>query len=149
MSRIYVALDLETTGFSPDRDMILEIGAVKFRIPPDPADDPIIDRWTTLINPGRSIPYRITRLTGIADSDVARAPRLAHVLDELRAFIGNYPVVGHNVAFELSFLQRHGILVGQATLDTFELASVLLPEATRYSLGELARHLGMEFTGWH
>jgi predicted DnaQ family exonuclease/DinG family helicase len=149
MSRIYVAVDLETTGLYPDRDVILEIGAVKFRVPPVPGSDPIIDRWTTLVNPGRSIPYRITRLTGITQEDVERAPPVTDVLQQLRRFVGNYPVVGHNVRFELAFLQRHGLLVGQAHLDTFELASILLPDAPRYSLDKLATYLELDFEGWH
>src|SRR5687768_4255657 len=138
MSRIYVAVDLETTGLAAERDAILEIGAVKFRVPTTPGDTPaIVDRWTTLVHPDRPVPYRITRLTGISQAEVERAPRLSQVLDELRSFIGNYPVIGHNVAFELAFLQRHGLLMGQAHLDTFELASILLPDAPRYSLGQL------------
>lgn len=149
MSRIYVAVDLETTGFSAERDEILEIGAVKFRVPVPPGEDPVIARWTTLVHPGRPIPYRISRLTGITQEELTHAPPLARVLDDLRDFIGNYPVVGHNVAFELAFLQRHGLLVGQAHLDTFELASLLLPAAPRYSLGQLAAFLGITFEGWH
>ncbi len=149
MSRIYVALDLETTGFSAHRDAILEIGAVKFRVPTEEGAEPIIDRWSTLVNPGRPIPYRITRLTGITNEDVLHAPRLPEVLDTLRAFVGNYPVIGHNVAFELAFLQRQNLLQGQAHLDTFELASILLPDAPRYSLGQLASYLQLEFEGWH
>jgi predicted DnaQ family exonuclease/DinG family helicase len=149
MSRIYVAVDLETTGLYPDRDVILEIGAVKFRVPPVPGSDPIIDRWSTLVNPGRSIPYRITRLTGITQQEVERAPPLTDGLQHLRRFVGNYPVIGHNVRFELAFLQRHGLLVGQAHLDTFELASILLPDAPRYSLEKLATYLELDFEGWH
>jgi DNA polymerase-3 subunit epsilon/ATP-dependent DNA helicase DinG len=150
MSRIYVALDLETTGFSPERDAILEIGAVKFRVPTHPDESAAItDRWSTLVHPDRPIPYRIRRLTGITQAEANRAPRLPQVLDELRAFVGNYPVVGHNVAFELAFLQRHNLLKGQAHLDTFELSSILLPDAPRYSLGQLASYLTIEFDGWH
>ncbi|MCB0076988.1 MAG: DEAD/DEAH box helicase family protein [Anaerolineales bacterium] len=149
MSRIYVAIDLETTGLSPERDAIIEIGAVRFRIPESPTDDPFIERWQTFVNPGRPIPYRTSELTGIRDEDVARAPALPDALDELRRFVGNYPVIGHNVAFELAFLQKHGLLEGQASVDTFELASLLLPDAPRYSLGELAAYLGLEFDGWH
>ncbi len=149
MSRIYVAVDLETTGFSAERDTILEIGAVKFRVPTTPDEEPILERWTTLVNPGRSVPYRISRLTGISDEEVARAPRLHEVLDTVRTFVGNYPVIGHNVAFELAFLQRQGVLLGQASVDTFELASILLPDAPRYSLGKLASYLELDFEGWH
>ena len=77
MSRILVSLDLETTGLDPQRDAIIEIGAVKFR------GDEVLDTFSTLINPGRAIPPKITDLTGIADRDVATAPRLFDVLPRL------------------------------------------------------------------
>lgn len=149
MSRIYVAVDLETTGFSPERDAILEIGAVKFRVPEHPDEDPIIERWQTLVHPGRPIPHRISQLTGITQADLDHAPPLHRVIDEFRAFVGNYPVIGHNVGFELAFLQKQNVLVGQAHLDTFELASLLWPYAPRYTLGDLATFIGVPFEGWH
>lgn len=149
MSRIYVAVDLETTGFSPERDAILEIGAVKFRVPTHPDEEAVIERWQTLVHPGRPIPHRISQLTGITQAELDHAPPLSRVLDDFRAFVGNYPVVGHNVGFELAFLQKHNVLVGQAHLDTFELASLLWPYAPRYTLGELAAFIGMPFEGWH
>ncbi len=77
MSRIYVAVDLETTGFSPERDAILEIGAVKFRVPGHPDEEPVIERWQTLVHPGRPIPHRISQLTGITQSELDHAPPLA------------------------------------------------------------------------
>ena len=119
MSRIYVAVDLETTGLAAESDAILEIGAVKFRLPTKADEKPIISRWSTLVNPGRPIPYNISRLTGITQEELDQAPPLDKVLQEFRQFVGNYPVVGHYVAFELSFLQRQDTLVGQAHLDTF------------------------------
>ena len=64
MPRTYVALDLETTGLSPDKDAIIEVGAVKFR------DGEIVEEFATLVNPGRPIPPEITMLTGITDRDV-------------------------------------------------------------------------------
>lgn len=148
MSRIYVALDLETTGLHVDRDAIIEIGAVKFRVGAE-ADNATIASWSTLVNPGRPIPYRTSRLTGITQQEVDRAPRLGAVLEELAAFVGNYPVVGHNIAFDLAFLRRHNCLLGNASLDTFELASILLPQAPRYSLAQLAAHLELELESHH
>ncbi|MGB0384769.1 MAG: helicase C-terminal domain-containing protein [Ardenticatenaceae bacterium] len=149
MSRIYVAVDLETTGLAAESDAILEIGAVKFRLPTQIDEEPIIARWSTLVNPGRPIPYNISRLTGITQDELDQAPSLKKVLGDFSAFVGNYPIVGHYVPFELSFLQRQGALIGQAHLDTFELASLLLPTAPRYSLGQLAAFLDITFDDWH
>lgn len=142
MPRIYVALDLETTGLQADRDAIIEIGAVKFR------GDEILDEWSSLINPGRPLPHKIARLTGIHPREVERAPALAQVLPRLAHFIGDLPVVGHNIQFDCQFLQRAGLNVS-AALDTFELARILMPYASRYSLGRLMDELGIRFVNRH
>ena len=135
MTRIYVALDLETTGLDSQRDSILEIGAVKFR------GDQVLDTFSSLINPGRSIPPKITELTGIDDGMVQNAPSLWSVLPRLAAFTRDLPVVGHNIAFDLSFLRRHQVLAPNDSLDTFELAGILVPHEERYSLGKLTEAL--------
>lgn len=137
MHRTYVALDLETTGLDIERDSILEIGAVKFR------GKEVLGTWSSLINPLRPIPYRITQLTGIRDEDVREAPPLGAVLPDLVRFVGNAPIVGHSVQFDLGFLARQGILTNAEAIDTFELASILVPHAPRYSLDVLAQTLGM------
>lgn len=142
MPRLYVALDLETTGLQADRDAIIEIGAVKFR------GDEILGEWSSLINPGRPLPHKIARLTGIHPRDVERAPALAQVLPRLAHFIGDLPVVGHNIQFDCNFLQRAGLTVS-AALDTFELARILMPYASRYSLGRLMDELGIRFVNRH
>src|SRR5574338_420006 len=99
-----VAVDIETTGLEADRDAIIEIGAVRFN------GRRIEDEFSTLINPGRHIPEFITNLTGIDDPMVRQAPRLKDVLEELEAFIRDLPVVGHNVRFDVGFLQRANLL---------------------------------------
>ena len=138
-----VALDIETTGLDPDRDLIIEIGAVRFK------DHRIEDEWSTLINPGRHIPPFITQLTGITDQMVLQAPPISAILSDLTAFIGNAPVLGHNVRFDLSFLRRHGILRLNEVMDTYELAGILLPGAGRYNLGALAQALGVPLPATH
>lgn len=135
MRRIYAAVDLETTGLDPERDAILEIGAVKFR------GEEVLGTWSSFVNPHRPVPYKITQLTGIADEDVQNAPPLHKVLPEVVAFVGQVPVVGHNVQFDLGFLARHGVLTSAKAIDTFELASILMPHAPRYSLSVLASTL--------
>ena len=143
MPQVYVAIDLETTGLSPEHDAIIEMGAVRFR------SDRVLDSWSTLVNPRRPIPIKIQYLTGIAQADVQGAPSLQKALAELRSFAGDHPVVGHNVSFDLNFLHRQGVLMQNLPLDTFELASILLPEAPRYSLGALADRLGISLPTRH
>jgi predicted DnaQ family exonuclease/DinG family helicase len=143
VSRTYVALDLETTGIDPDRDAIIEIGAIKFE------GDRVIDTWTSLVDPARPLPYRIQYLTGITPADLNGAPSLFDVLPEVGAFVGTHPVVGHSVPFDLAFLRRHGALVNNDPIDTFELASLLMPHAARYSLVQLASELDIELSSAH
>lgn len=143
MPQVFVAVDLETTGLSPEHDAIMEIGAVRFR------PDRVLDSWSTLVDPQRPIPFKIQHLTGISQADVAGAPSLSQALAELSRFAGNHPVVGHNVSFDLAFLNRHGALLRNPPVDTFELASILLPEAPQYSLGALADRLGISLPVRH
>ena len=143
MPRTYVALDLETTGLQAERDAIVEIGAVKFR------GDQVIDTWSSLVNPNRPIPHKIERLTGIAQNQVERAPSLHSVLPALVRFVGEHPIVGHNIRFDLAFLQRAGVTAPPPALDTFELACILMPYASRFSLGKLMDELGIEFPTRH
>ncbi len=138
-----VALDIETTGLDPDQDAILEIGAVRFN------DHRVEAEWTTLINPGRRIPPFITQLTGITDQMVLQSPNIHEVLPDLQAFVGDDPILGHNVGFDLGFLRRFGILRHNDLVDTYEMAAVLLPTASRYNLGALAQGLGIPAPGAH
>ena len=138
-----VALDIETTGLDPDKDAVIEIGAVRF------TDKRLENEWSTFVNPGRRIPPFITNLTGITDQMVLRAPDIHDVLADLEAFVGNAPVLGHNVRFDLSFLRRHGILRNNTVLDTYEMAAVLLPGASRYNLGSLTQALGVLYPATH
>src|SRR5512135_3440933 len=100
MPRIYVALDLEFTGLNPEHDAILEVGAVKFR------GDEVLDTWSCLINPGRALPIKGERLTGITQADIERAPSFRSMLPSFTRFVGEYPIVGHTVSVDLAFLQR-------------------------------------------
>ncbi len=138
-----VAIDIETTGLNADRDAIIEIGAVKFK------GHRVEDEWASLINPNRHIPEFITGLTGINDAEVRNAPRLTDVLHELEVFVGDAPIVGHNVRFDLGFLQRSGLFEFNEVIDTYELSSVLMPTASRYNLGALGKQLGILLPATH
>jgi DNA polymerase-3 subunit epsilon/ATP-dependent DNA helicase DinG len=138
-----VAIDIETTGLDSSKDAIIEIGAVRFK------DHRIEDEFSTLLNPGRHIPEFITQLTGISDEMVRQAPRIQDVLEELDAFVADSTILGHNVRFDLSFLQKQRILQYNEVIDTYELASVLLPTASRYNLGALGQLLGIPLPATH
>lgn len=138
-----VALDIETTGLDNVNDAIIEIGAVRFN------GQRIEREWSTLIHPGRRIPPFITQLTGITDQMVLQAPPIRAVIHDLERFIGDAPILGHNVGFDLGFLRRHGILGNNDTLDTYEMAAVLLPGASRYNLGALAQALNILLPATH
>lgn len=143
--RVYVALDLETTGLDAKRDQIIEIGAVRFQ------GNRILEQFITFVNPGRAIPLRIQQLTGIRNSDVAKAPAMTDVVPELLAFVGSdvTAVVAHNAGFDMGFLRAGGINFQRPVLDTFELATILLPNAGSYSLGELCRTLQIPLPDAH
>src|SRR5215207_9544447 len=138
-----VAIDIESTGLSEERDAIIEIGAVKFK------GHRVEAEWTSLINPGRHIPEFISGLTGISDVEVRTAPSYRSIAQDLQAFVGDAPVVGHNVRFDLGFLQKAGILQYNEVIDTYELASVLMPTASRYNLGALGKQLGILLPATH
>ena len=134
----WVALDLETTGLSPDGDEIIEVGAVKFQ------GDEELDSYTSLVNPYRSLDSFIRRYTGISQEDVDGAPPFSDVAPRLAAFIGSAPVVGHNIGFDLDFLRSGGLPLTNPRTDTWDMAFVLLPRHRDYSLDKLAAALGIE-----
>ena len=138
-----VAIDIETTGLDSQSDSIIEIGAVRFN------GHRVEDEWTTLINPNRPIPGPITALTGISNEMVRNSPALRSVLPGLVDFVGDATVLGHSVHFDLSFLQRSNILLNNEVVDTYELASVLMPTASRYNLGGLAAQLNILLPATH
>ncbi len=138
-----VSLDIETTGLDPVTDAIIEIGAVRFR------NSRQVDEWSQLVNPGRPLSRFITQLTGITDEMLSRAPRITEVLQSLEDFVGDVPIVGHRVEFDLSFLRRKGLFGENQPLDTYDLAAVVLPDAGRYGLGALANLLKVPLVNAH
>ena len=133
LERTYVALDLETTGLDKDRDRIIQVGAVKFR------GDQVLDIFDTFVNPGRPIPDFIQRLTGIRPEQVSRAPFFSSIRHQLDTFLEGLPVVGHNIRFDLDFLDREGLSLPNPSYDTWDLASFLLPRNPEYNLQSLIR----------
>jgi DNA polymerase-3 subunit epsilon/ATP-dependent DNA helicase DinG len=139
----YVALDLETTGLEPDRDEIIEVAAIRFDA------GGVIDRFHSLVNPGRALEYRIALLTGIDQAELRAAPHFSSIAREVEEFIGLDPIVGQNPGFDTAFLERNGVQIFAPSFDTFDLASLLLPSLRERSLGAIADHLGIPFETRH
>ncbi|MCJ7625538.1 MAG: hypothetical protein MUO76_18755 [Anaerolineaceae bacterium] len=138
-----ISLDLETTGLNPKSDAIIEIGAVRFN------GQRVEEEFSTLINPEKLIPREITSLTGITNEMVRNAPKIYEILPKLSAFTGIHPILGHNVQFDLSFLQQYKVLLDNDTIDTYEMASVLLPTSSRYNLEALGLAHGIPVRNSH
>lgn len=133
-----VALDLETTGLYAEQDAILEIAAIKFQ------GDTVIDTFESFVAPGRAIPFRVQRLTGITPELIVGAPHFETIAKKLQNFLSDLPIVGHSIPFDASFLRRRGIARTNPLIDTFELATVLLPSLASYNLGQVAETLGVQ-----
>lgn len=147
----FAVVDLETTGLSPRRAAILEIGAVRVE------GLRLTSRFETLVRPDRPVPPAITALTGIDTAMVASAPPPGEALRGLRAWLGaapGAPFVAHNARFDEGFvrrgLARHGLgALEIPVLCTCKLARRLAPELGRFGLDRLAAGLGIRVTRRH
>ncbi len=143
MGRVYVAVDLETTGFNAERDSIIELGGVRFR------DGEVLEAFSTVVNPGRAVPRAILQLTGISQAEIDEAPPLANVAAAFRRFIGDAPLVGHNIGFDAAFLKANNLMAFNPQVDTWELAVILFPGLASYKLGRVAEALGIPLENAH
>ena len=115
----------------------------------------IIDEFSTLVNPGRTIPYGASAVNHIYDEMVADAPEFEEVLPLFLAFIGNDILVGHNIAaFDMKFLYRDfekymGLILPNDFVDTLRLAKIVFPDWKHRRLGDLANYYGISTVGAH
>ncbi len=143
----YVVFDLETTGFSPVKDKIIEIGAVKVE------QGKITDKFSTFVNPKVPIPFQITQLTGITDEMVLEAPDIGAVLPEFLAFVGDAALVAHNASFDVGFIEQNcryqDIMPDFTYVDTVAMARILLPTLSKYKLNVVANALHISLENHH
>ncbi len=143
----FVVFDIETTGFSPDKNRIIEIGAVKLE------NGKITDRFSTFVNPSVPIPYDIEKLTGISDEMVAGAPSIESVMPEFIEFSAGAVMVAHNAEFDMSFMKKNadplGLSLERTVIDTVSLARILLPNMKRYRLDSIAKALHIPLDNHH
>jgi len=142
----FVVFDVETTAMKPENGYIVDIAALRVR------DGQVVDRFDSLVNPGRTIVGH--QVHGISDADVASAPTAADILPKFAEWVGDAPLVAHNVAFDLPFVLRHlpndAKWEPKAIYDTLEVAYQLYPDAGSWKLPDLIRFVfGREHAAAH
>ena len=143
----FVVFDIETTGFSPVNNRIIEIGAVKV------SGGEIVDRFSTFVNPKVPIPFEIEKLTGISDEMVMDAEEIEEVLPKFLDFCQGCVMVAHNAGFDMSFImencRRQGYSDDFTYVDTVGIARVLLPDQAKHTLDAVAKTLGVSLENHH
>ncbi|HHV71663.1 MAG TPA: hypothetical protein GXX38_03500 [Clostridia bacterium] len=145
--REFVALDLETTGLNPRFDKIIEIGAVKVK------NAQIIAKFSSLINPQIEIPRLITDLTGITTEMVKDAPLIEHILPSFLNFIGELPIIAHNINFDLGFIKHNVKKINQeicnSTVDTLWICRKMFPQLQDHKLKTITDYLQIKLENHH
>lgn len=144
----YIALDLETTGFSPEMNEIIETGAYKVR------KGVVVDKFITFVKPVMYIPVSVQTLTGISMEDVDDAEPIEVVLPEFFEWCESLPFLGHNLKFDYSFLRTKGRYMGldfslggsRQGICTLSLARKLL-NLDNNTLGDLAAYFRVNLIG--
>ncbi|NWF89450.1 MAG: GIY-YIG nuclease family protein [Ignavibacteriaceae bacterium] len=136
----FCVLDVETTGLSPQYNNIIELGIVRVK------NLKIVDRFHSVINPGREIPAFITGLTGITNEEVYDAPFFEDIVDKVIEFIGEDVIAGHNLSFDKSFLKREFNYCGRSepknpNLCTLKVSRRIFPMLSSKSLGAVSSFL--------
>ena len=143
----FVVFDLETTGFSPSKNQIIEIGAVKV------VNGCIAQRFSTFVNPKVPIPFEIEQLTSINDDMVLDAPVIDEILPKFMDFCQDAVMVAHNADFDMSFIKHNcstqGLECEKTVLDTVALSRVLLPSLNRFKLDTVAKALNISLAHHH
>ncbi|MEE1243725.1 PolC-type DNA polymerase III [Frisingicoccus sp.] len=141
MMTSYVCFDLETTGLSPDRDEIIEIGAVKVD------EGKVVDRFMCFVKPDTPISSMVTSITGITNEMTADAGPTDRIIYDFVEFCEDYPVVGHNLMFDYRFMSRYAkkyyMTFERSGVDTLKVARKVLPDLPSKSLESLCAYYGI------
>ena len=145
----YVVFDLETTGLSPFKDEIIEIGAVKVD-----KEGQIVDTFTTLVKPARPVSEFIRNLTGISNEMLADAPSIYTALPRFNDFVGDATVIGHNVTFDIAFVQQKAKIYQDIKflnpyIDTLTLTRKVYPGLKSYKLQDLIKEYNLKTYAAH
>ena len=148
MTDTFAVIDFETTGLSPQQgDRAIEIGVAVFD------GDRVVDTYQSLMNPGVEVPYFIEELTGISQEMVEDSPASTTVMREVRAIIGDLPIVAHNASFDRNFyvaeLEKIGRYYDDPFLCTMLIGRRLYPNSPNHKLATLAALNNINTAGHH
>lgn len=146
-SKEFIVIDFETTGLNYTFDRIIEIAAVKY------VDGIVAERFTSLVNPLIKIPREATEINHITDDMVSEAPTERYIIPQLIEFLSDSLIVGHNVNFDLNFLevaaQRYGYNVKYNYIDTLSISRKIFQGLPNHKLSTIADYLGFDTKSLH
>lgn len=143
----YCSLDIEATGFDPEFNQIIELGFVIFDVTGNKLE--VIEKWDQVFNPGIQVEAKILGLTGITEQELLDAPEFASSFDFLQDKLKDVVLVGHNIKFDIAFLEKNGIKLLDQHIDTLDLVQVLLPSYPSYNLENVMHGLGISQKNAH
>ncbi len=144
----FVAIDIETTGLNHEKDEIIEVAAIKFE------KGAAIEKYESFIKPKKDLPKFIQYLTHISPAQLKNAPPAGVVLKELRSFIGDSTIVGHNIGFDTGFINQNLIRTGELPLanrnwDTADLSRIYFPFTSDHKLSTMVDEFGIVLENAH
>ena len=144
----YVVLDIETTGFSAQKDSIIELSALRV------LDNKVVEEFSELVNPECYVSSYISNLTGIQPEMLYAADRIFDVLGRFVDFVSDDIIIGHNVTFDINFINSNkqlcfGSGFDNDYIDTLKLARRFLPQLNSHKLGIIARYFSFNTDGMH
>lgn len=144
----YIVLDVETTGLDVYKERMIEFAAVKL------VGGKITDTFETLINPEQPIRYSSYLIHNISQEMVEDAPKLPEIMPKILDFIGDYPIVGHNVVFDYNFINHaskivYGKEIANRTIDSQALFKEVFPDEVSHGLEALMNRMGVEYSTRH
>ncbi|EKE04677.1 MAG: DNA polymerase III PolC [uncultured bacterium] len=145
---IKIVLDIETTGLDYRREKIIEFAGVKL------VNNQIVEEYETLINPKQEIRHSSIKIHGITEEMVADAPTIEEVMPKILDFIKDYPIIGHNVIFDYSFLNQasrdlYDQKLGNHRIDTQHMFREVFPEEFSHGLDALMNRFKVQFDVRH
>ena len=138
----FVAVDLETTGLDPALETIIEVGLILFE------KGKIKEKFSTTVNPLKTVSDNVLMLTGIKQDELYRSPTLDKIIPGIKSFIKDKPLVGHNIAFDISFLEKN-LTIKNTTYDTFHLSRIYLPFISSHSLSSIVEYFEISYENAH
>ena len=144
----YTVLDIETTGFSSQKDSIIELSAIRV------VDNKVTEEFSELVNPECYVSSYITKLTGISLQMLYSAQKIPVVLENFIEFVSDDIIIGHNVTFDINFLNRNKQLYFNSGfdndyVDTLKIARKFLPQLKSHKLGVIAQYFNFNTDGMH